>query len=136
MRLQRATALAAVLVAAGLAGCDRGATANPNAPGSPGTGNGVVKATPQAPDGPPGGPSGIKGSLPHTGGSGADMPAGATGGHVGNGPGSQQAQPGTGLTGGLGAQAGMSPASATRNTVPGIAGGSKNTTTGGSVGNR
>ncbi|MHB1123559.1 MAG: hypothetical protein ACYC0T_12675 [Ramlibacter sp.] len=55
----------------GLAGCERGAdsgaTVNPNAPGSPGTGNSTQVVTPSAADGPPGGPSGVAGSAPHPG---------------------------------------------------------------------
>jgi len=112
----------------GLAACDRGArsgaTANPNAPGSPGTGNAPVTASPAAPDSPTtGGSSGEKGSQPHTGSSGADAPPGTSG------SGGQAAQPGTGLQGGLGT-----------NTAPGqsapAAEGTKNRTTQGSVGNR
>ena len=53
----RACALAfAAAASLGLAGCERvadtGATANPNAPGSPGTGNPTRVVTPMAPDSP------------------------------------------------------------------------------------
>ena len=98
---------ASALLALSLAGCgrgaDSGATSNANAPGSPGTGNDRVVAQPHAPDTPPGGPSGVKGSLPHTGSSGGDMPPGATGsGSPVAGGHSQPGPPGTGLHGGLG----------------------------------
>jgi hypothetical protein len=108
----RAIALA-VVAAASLAACgrgaDSGATANPNAQGSPGTGNKTEQVRAGAPDGPPGGPSGVKGSAPHTGGSGADVVPGTTGRGTSEAGGrSQTAQPGTGLTGGLGASQGQS----------------------------
>ena len=46
-----------------LGACSKQADTNANAPGSPGTGNGVVVTQPTAPDTPPGGPSGVKGSM-------------------------------------------------------------------------
>jgi hypothetical protein len=103
---------ALVLAAAaslGLAGCgrgaDSGATANPNAPGSPGTGNPTRVVTPSAGEGPPGGPSGVAGSAPHPGSSGGDAVPGATGsGTVGQTP-----PAGSGLQGGMGAGPASSP---------------------------
>lgn len=123
----RALALGlAVLASLGLVACDRGGqTANPNAPGSPGTGNPPVVATPAAPDSTSGsGPSGVKGSQPHPGSSGGDAVAGASG------SGASAPQPGTGLQGGQGTGAGMAPGQAA-----GVGEGSKNRTTQGSVGN-
>jgi hypothetical protein len=123
---------ALVLAAAsslGLAAChrgaDTGATANSNAPGSPGTGNGVQVSRPQAADSSGGaGPSGVKGSMPHPGSSGgADAPVGASGAGGTNTMGG----PGTGLTGGLNPAPGQS---------TGVAGGTTNSTPGTSVGNR
>jgi hypothetical protein len=112
----------------GLAGCQRGAdtgaTANANAPGRPGTGNGVEVAGPQGPDSSSGhGPSGVKGSLPHPGSSGGDAPVGTTG----NGGTGAMGGPGTGLTGGMNPQPGQ---------PTGVAGGAANRTPGNSVGNR
>jgi len=145
-----ALTLAAVLAAASLAGCgrgaDSGATANPNAPGSPGSGNPAQARAPQAPDGPPGGPSGVKGSAPHTGASGGDAVPGATGRGLDQaGSRSQTAQPGSGLQGGLGASsgqtamgAGPSGASGPESTGPQgtAASGSSNRSPSTSVGNR
>jgi hypothetical protein len=117
----------AAFLALGLVACQRGAdtgaTANPNAPGRPGTGNAPVIAQPAAPDSAgAGGSSGEKGSLPHPGSSGGDAVPGTTGG------GGSSAPPGTGLQGGLGASGPgqSSPAGE----------GSTNRTTRGSVGNR
>lgn len=91
---------AAILATAALVACgrgaDSGATASPNAQGSPGTGNPTQARAPQAPDGPPGGPSGVKGSAPHPGSSGGEPVAGATG------SGTQGSSSGAGLGGGLG----------------------------------
>lgn len=95
-------ALALSLAACGR-GADSGATANPVAPGSPGTGNDRVVVQPAAPDGPTGGPPGVKGSVAHPGSSGSDVAAGVTGkGTDGASGGGAVAQPGTGLGGGLG----------------------------------
>jgi hypothetical protein len=86
-----------------LAGCDRAREDNPNAPGSPGTGNPREVVQPSAPDTPPGGSSGMKGSLPHPGSSGGDPVPGTTGSGTSDPGGrSQTPQPGTGLAGGLG----------------------------------
>ena len=87
--------LAAVALAAGLAGCDRGASSNPNAPGSPGTGNPVTSVAPATGDTPPAGPH--------------DAATGVVNGATGNGGASQSPQPGQGLQGGMGA--GPAPAS-------------------------
>lgn len=112
----------ALLLAAGLTlalaacgrGADSGATANPNAPGSPGTGNPPVIATPQAPDSPPGGPSGVAGSAPHPGSSGGDAVPGATGSRIiGQAP-----APGGGLQGGMGAGPAASTATGTGTAAP------------------
>ncbi len=106
-----AFAFAAAAAALALAGCDRGAdsgaTANPNAPGSPGTGNPTVVVTPSAPDSPSGVPSGIGGSAVHPGSAGGDAVPGATGsGTLGQAP----PPAGSGLQGGMGAGPASSPA--------------------------
>jgi hypothetical protein len=89
MRARTSALLLAAGLALGLAGCDRGATSNPNAPGRPGTGNPVTSVAPAAPDTPPAGPK-------DTGG--------VARGVTGNGGGSQASeQPGHGLQGGMGA---------------------------------
>ena len=71
------------VLAAGLSACgqgaDTGATRNPNAPGSPGTGNPPVQATPQQPDARAGGSSGGVGIVPPPGSSGGDVMPGTTG---------------------------------------------------------
>jgi hypothetical protein len=133
-------------VAALLVGCDRGATSNPNAPGSPGVGNAPEVRAPSAPDTPPGGPSGVKGSLPHPGSSGGDVVRGTSGSGTDDPSGrSQTAQPGSGLQGGLGGNAGMSATgtspsgTSSTSTAPGgsgPAGGSGNRTSSGAVGQR
>lgn len=79
----------------GLAACDQRAEVNPNAPGSPGTGNAAEVVRPAAPDSLPGGSSGAAGSQPNPGSSGGDAVPGTTG----QGP---SMQPGSGLNGGLG----------------------------------
>ena len=123
----------ALVAALALAACGRGADGNPNAPGNPGSGNAPEARAPQAPDGPPGGPSGIKGSAPHTGGSGADVVPGTTGrGTAEPGGRSQTAQPGQGTTGGLGTSMGNT--SAQQGGV--AAEGSTNRSTDGAVGRR
>ena len=135
-------AIAAAAVASSLAACgrgaDSGATANPNAPGSPGNNERVV-SQPAAPDGAPGGPSGIKGSAPHTGSSGGDVPPGLTGSGTAEAGGRTQAPaPGTGLNGGLG-MAGTAPAGGGTSAPMGAgpaAAGSPNTTTDSAVGRR
>jgi hypothetical protein len=100
--------LLAASLSLALAACDRGATGNPNAPGSPGTGNAAEVKAPAAADTPPGGPSGVKGSLAHPGSSGGDAVPGVTGSGTSEPGGrSQTAQPGSGLQGGLGRSAGM-----------------------------
>lgn len=97
-------ALAAALLALTLQGCERGAdsgaTANPVAPGRPGTGNPTVVLEPQ--------PGSINES-PQVGGSTRNVPEGITGsGGPTRVPGGTQArehpslQPGSGLDGGLG----------------------------------
>ncbi len=102
---------------------DRQADANPNAPGSPGTGNSTQVVTPSAADGPPGGPSGVKGSMAHPGASGADVLPGTSGSGTAEAGGrSQTAQPGMGLNGGLGTGAPAASASAPDTTSAGNAG--------------
>ena len=100
----------------GLAAChrgaDSGATAQANAPGRPGTGNGVKLAGPEAAQ-----PSNARAS------TGAEAPLGTTG----KGGTSTMGGPGTGLQGGMNPQPGQ---------PTGVAGGSTNRTTHGSVGNR
>ena len=108
MRLRHWALVLAAASSLGLAACQRGAdsgaTANPNSPGRPGTGNDVEVARPAAPDSSGGrGPSGVKGSMPHPGSSGGDAPPGTTG----QGTSAMGAGPGTGLAGGTGQ--GMSP---------------------------
>lgn len=150
---QAFTAAVALALSAVLAGCgqgaDTGATSNPNAPGSPGTGNAAEVSTPtraagQGDSGAPG-PSGVKGSAPHPGSSGGDTVSGITGRGTDEAGGrSQTAQPGLGTTGGLGGQAGAAAtmgagqptsgsADAGQTTVPD---GSPNRTTSGAVGRR
>lgn len=122
------------MTALSLAACDRGATSNPNAPGSPGTGNAPEVRAPVAGDTPPGGPSGVKGSLPHPGSSGGDAVPGTTGSGAADSSRSQAAQPGSGLQGGLGRNQGMA-----TSTPPGTgqaADGSTNRTSSGAVGQR
>jgi hypothetical protein len=89
MRARTSVVLATVAFAAALAGCDRGATRNPNAPGSPGTGNPVTSVAPATGDTPPAGPH--------------DAATGVVAGATGNGGGSGSPQPGQGLQGGMGA---------------------------------
>ncbi|TFZ02356.1 hypothetical protein EZ313_13895 [Ramlibacter henchirensis] len=137
----RAIALA-VVAAAALSACgrgaDSGATANPSAQGSPGKGNAVEQArVPLRGDGPPGGSSGAKGSAPHTGASGGDAVPGTTGrGTADAGGRSQTPGPGTGTTGGLGASQGQT---ATMGAAPSggtATSGSSNSTSGSAVGGR
>ena len=131
MRTHLHGAALALFAALALAGCNRGAdsgaTANPNAQGQPGTGNGREVSMPSQPDSSSGrGPSGVAGSMPHPGSSGGDAPPNTTGmGAAG------AAQPGTGLTGGLGQSGGIAPGQATS-----PAEGTKNSTSKSSVGNR
>lgn len=96
---RRPAAWLVLLLAAGLHGCDGrpgyGATANPVAPGRPGTGNPVVHVSPR--------PGSINES-PGIGGSRGLIPPGASGGPTLSavpGAGSRD-QPGVGLDGGLG----------------------------------
>lgn len=134
----------ALLAAFSLAGCDKAVQGNPNAPGSPGTGNARVVTTPAAADSPPGGPSGVKGSLPHPGSSGGDAVIGVTGKGTSEPSGrSQGAQVGVGTTGGLGGNSGLGmtgsfPASgASASAGAGVApAGSSNRTAGNAVGAR
>jgi hypothetical protein len=132
MTLRPAFAILAAACVLTLGACDRHrplpSDPHANAPGSPGTGNPVVQAQPSAPDSPPPVAGAPSGSL-----SGADLPRGVTGkGTAGAGA----ATPGSGLEGGL---ASSSPAgtgtSAPMGAGPAV-GGSTNTTTGSSVGNR
>jgi hypothetical protein len=106
--------LLAAALSLGVAGCDRGSGGNPNAQGSPGTGNAREVRVPSAPDTAPGGPSGVKGSVAHPGSSGGDAVPGTTG------SGTQGAATGPGT-----------PASGGR-----IAEGSTNSTSSGAVGQR
>jgi hypothetical protein len=119
-----ASGLAAAVLLLGLAGCERGAdsgaTANPVAPGQPGTGNPVEQVAPRA-DSP--------NESPQIGGAREQVPAGITGsGGTTDVPGelqgrSQLGGPGTGLQGGLGG-GGADPSTAstaTSTTQPGAA---------------
>jgi len=103
--------LAATLLAAfALAGCDRSAQSNPNAPGRPGTNNPTEVALPQAGDSAPGGSSGPAGRGPVPGSSGGSAVPGTTGSggvETSQAQRGQPAQPGTGTTGGLGGSAGL-----------------------------
>jgi hypothetical protein len=106
------TAAVALLATLALAACQRGAdsgaTANPNAPGSPGDAAVARQAAPQRSDGPPGGSAGAKGSVPHPGSSGGDAVVGTSGRGTSE-PGSRSteaATPGSGLNGGLGGSTG------------------------------
>ena len=127
MQLRDVALVLAAATTLALASCNRGGagTGNPNAPGSPGTGNASETSTPVVADTKPGGPSGVKGSLPHPDSSGGDAVLGTTG--TGN---AGAAQPGTGLQGGLGNAGGMS------GTGTGVADGSTNSTSKSGVGNR
>ncbi|WP_427915379.1 hypothetical protein ACPWT1_10895 [Ramlibacter sp. MMS24-I3-19] len=131
------------MASACLAAChrdaDSGATANGNAPGSPGASNAATVRVPQQGDTSSGrGPSGVAGSLPHPGSSGGDAVVGTTGkGTSANNAESQTAQPGSGLHGGLGASdrtSSMGAAGPSEAATPSQ--GSANRTTGSSVGNR
>ena len=103
----QATGLA-LLDSFALAACDKAAQGNPNAPGSPGTGNARTVSAPAAADSPAGGPSGVAGSWPHPGSSGGDAVPGVTGKGTTDGSGrSQPAQVGVGTTGGLGGNSGL-----------------------------
>lgn len=116
-----------------LGACGRQADTSANAPG--GTADSPQVVRPAAPDGPPGGPSGIAGSGPHSGASGADVVPGTTGSGTSE-AGTQSAQPGTGLTGGL--QGGNSAVMGATGTgsVSSVPPGSANTTSGSAVGQR
>ncbi|HEY0920206.1 hypothetical protein [Devosia sp.] len=110
MPVRTCALIVAAAASLGLAGCgrgaDSGATANPNAPGRPGTGTPTQVVTPAAGDSAPGGPSGVAGSAPHPGSSGGDAVPGATGsGTVGQAP-----PAGSGLQGGMGSGPASSPA--------------------------
>jgi hypothetical protein len=100
--------LLVALLSVGVVGCDRAREGNPNAPGSPGTGNPREVVRPSAPDTPPGGSSGMKGSLPHPGSSGGDPVPGTTGSGTSDPAGrSETPQPGTGLARGMGGPSGL-----------------------------
>jgi hypothetical protein len=129
--MQLRVILAAVLPLA-LAGCDREVQSNPNAPGRPGTGDPPEVAQPIAPDTPPG--SGGD-AVPGVTGSGSPDPAGRSR--------TETAQPGQGLTGGLGAPEaatatgnGADAAADATRASGGTAAGSPNRTPDGNVGNR
>lgn len=117
-------ALACTALAAGLAACERGAdsgaTANPVAPGRPGTGNPVEQVTP-TPDPSP--------QSPQVGGPTGNIPAGITGsGGPTDYPGAQgNTQPpvreGVGLQGGLGGNAPGGPATSPAAVASAVAGG-------------
>lgn len=127
----------AAACALALGACSKQAETSANAPGSPGTGNGVATTQPAAPDGPPGGSSGDKGAAPATGSSGGDAVAGATGdASAVTGSGTQQ--PGVGINGGLSSGNVMGNAPSGQNaTMASPAGnGSSNNSTRSSVGNR
>jgi hypothetical protein len=122
-----------------LAACSKQADSNPNAQGSPGTGNGVAVARPAAPDGPAGGSSGDKGSTPAIGSSGTGVVAGTTG-DASASTGAGTLQPGVGLNGGLsnGNVMGAAPSGqgATASTASPAGDGSTNMTPGSAVGRR
>lgn len=138
-------AILAAACALGLGACSRHGTDNPDASGSPGTGNTAEVVKPVMPDSPAGGPDGISGSATHAGASGGTTVPGASGsGTVGT-----SQPPGTGLAGGLAAgSAGIAntlPGTASATSAPSGTGpdsavlggsGSSNSTTRGSVGNR
>ena len=132
----------ALLASASLAACQRGAdsgaTANSNAPGSPGTGNATATTVPQQGESSSGrGPSGVAGSAAHPGSSGGDAVAGTTGKGTSDATGkSQAAQPGSGLHGGLGASDGTQALGAGPAGSAAASQGSANRTTKSSVGNR
>ncbi len=91
-------ALTVLVLGMGLTGCQRGAdsgaTPNPNAPGSPGTGNAPVTAAPQQPDARAGGSTGGAGVGPPPEASGGDLPQGASGGgRIGATPGTRSPAP-------------------------------------------
>jgi hypothetical protein len=131
MALRQWTLVLAAAMSLGLAAChrgaDSGATRAENAPGSPGTGNGIDVSRPQAADSSSGrGPSGARGSLPHPGSSGGDAPAGTTG-NAGTAGTSAMGGPGAGLNGGLNPAPGQS---------TGVSNGTTNSSPKNSVGNR
>ena len=98
----------ALLAALTLVACDKGVHGNPNAPGSPSTGNVRELTAPSAADTPAGGPSGVARSLPHPGSSGRDAVPGVTGkGTSDIGGRSHTAQAGGGTAGGLGGKSGL-----------------------------
>ena len=122
-----------------LAACSKQADSNPNAQGSPGTGNGVAAVQPAAPDGPPGGSSGEKGATATPGTSGGSAVPGTTGDATAS-TGSGTQQPGVGLNGGLsnGNVMGASPAGqgASAPMASPAGDGSTNMTPGSAVGRR
>jgi hypothetical protein len=115
MRTRTAALVLAAGLAFGLAGCDRGATSNPNAPGRPGTGNPVTSVAPAAADTPPSRANAVAGSADQPAAAGAQTVPGASG----NGGGQAAAQPGQGLQGGMGAgPAGSGPAGTPTSSAP------------------
>jgi hypothetical protein len=100
MRVHDSGLILAAAVALGLAGCDRGATADPNAQGSPGTGDARAVAAPAAVETPIGG-RGLKVSMSHPGSSGDAVPGMTGSGTSDPGRRSQTPQPGTGLQSGF-----------------------------------
>jgi hypothetical protein len=102
-----------------LAACSKQVDGNANAPGSPGTGNATEVVRPAMPDSP----------------SGRPPPAGTTGAGSTSSS-SQNAQPGTGLGGGLGSNSAMGSSPAGTTTGAPVGSGSTNATTGSAVGQR
>ncbi len=135
MQRQARTSASLVAVVLLVGACSERADRNPNALGSPGTGNATEVVRPAADSG-NGGPSGIAGSAPQTGASGVDVAQGLTGsgGTAGTDIGGrgQTAQTGTGLNGGLGAQS----ASTVLGGSPGGLGLNSKSTSGSAVGQR
>jgi len=129
MAMRECMLVLAAAASLGLAAChrgaDTGATANSNAPGRPGTGNGVDVAQPQGSDSSSGrGSSGAKYSSAHPGSSGGDAPAGASGKGSST---SVMGGPGAGLAGGMNPAPGQ---------PTGVTEGTPNSTPKKSVGNR
>jgi hypothetical protein len=95
MTARTSTLLLAAGLALGLAGCHRQTTDNPNAPGSPGTGNPTAKVTPAAPDTSPG--QGLQGGMHAMGAAGttAASPSGAASSSAPTGKDLQGGSPGT-----------------------------------------
>jgi hypothetical protein len=107
MRARDGSLILAAALVLGLAGCDRSATADPNAQGSLSPGNPRSAAAPSAADTASSRLSGAKGSLPGPGSFRYAVPGGTGSGTSDPGERSQTPQPGTGLQGGLGGGLGM-----------------------------